>query len=139
MEFYERNRPKYRLCLPRIPSVSPQPSLWDANRRSRGCTFLVGKHSWTMWIDNQMAWLGTTSFCKFPESDISLRFRQSPTVAEKTAGAQRMQGYFPIYWDAKQGKLWLEIGTSNCAITSQDTTVKPLGTLGSQDLKTGNF
>ena len=34
---------------------------------------------------------------------------QSPTIAEKTAGAQQMQGYFPIYWDAKQGKLWLEI------------------------------
>ena len=31
------------------------------------------------------------------------------TIAEKTAGAQKFPGYFNLYWDAKQGKLWLEI------------------------------
>jgi Met-zincin/Domain of unknown function (DUF5117) len=31
------------------------------------------------------------------------------TIAEKTAGMQRLPGYFNLYWDAKQGKLWLEI------------------------------
>src|SRR2546427_6250985 len=34
---------------------------------------------------------------------------QIPTIAEKTAGAQKLPGYFNLYWDAKQGKLWLEI------------------------------
>jgi hypothetical protein len=34
---------------------------------------------------------------------------QAPTIAEKTAGAQKLAGYFNLYWDAKQGKLWLEI------------------------------
>jgi hypothetical protein len=34
---------------------------------------------------------------------------QAPTIAEKTAGAQKFPGYFNLYWDAKQGKLWLEI------------------------------
>ncbi len=34
---------------------------------------------------------------------------QTPTIAEKTAGAQKLTGYFNLYWDAKQGKLWLEI------------------------------
>jgi hypothetical protein len=33
----------------------------------------------------------------------------TPTIAEKTAGAQKLAGYFNLYWDAKQGKLWLEI------------------------------
>jgi hypothetical protein len=33
----------------------------------------------------------------------------SPTIAEKTAGTQKLSGYFNLYWDAKQGKLWLEI------------------------------
>jgi len=32
-----------------------------------------------------------------------------PTIAEKTAGMQKLPGYFNLYWDAKQGKLWLEI------------------------------
>ncbi len=34
---------------------------------------------------------------------------QTPTIAEKTAGAQKLAGYFNLYWDARQGKLWLEI------------------------------
>jgi hypothetical protein len=33
----------------------------------------------------------------------------APTIAEKTAGTQKLAGYFNLYWDAKQGKLWLEI------------------------------
>src|SRR5256885_3519463 len=31
------------------------------------------------------------------------------TIAEKIAGAQKLPGYFNLYWDARQGKLWLEI------------------------------
>ena len=31
------------------------------------------------------------------------------TIAEKTTGAKAMPGYFPMYWDAKTGKLYLEI------------------------------
>src|SRR5713101_8532677 len=32
-----------------------------------------------------------------------------PTIAEKVAGMQKSPGYFPFYWDAKAGKVWLEI------------------------------
>jgi hypothetical protein len=31
------------------------------------------------------------------------------TIGEKTAGTEKKAGYFNLYWDAKQGKLWLEI------------------------------
>jgi hypothetical protein len=34
---------------------------------------------------------------------------QTATIADETAGMQKMAGYFNLYWDAKQGKLWLEI------------------------------
>src|SRR5690349_23549380 len=34
---------------------------------------------------------------------------QIPTIGEKTAGMQKWAGYFNLYWDAKQGKMWLEI------------------------------
>jgi Met-zincin/Domain of unknown function (DUF5117) len=34
---------------------------------------------------------------------------QMPTISEKTAGIEKWPGYFNLYWDAKQGKLWLEI------------------------------
>src|SRR3954447_21913059 len=33
-----------------------------------------------------------------------------PTIVAKTHGMQAMPGYFPIYWDSKEGKVWLEIG-----------------------------
>jgi len=32
-----------------------------------------------------------------------------PTIAEKTEGMEAMDGYVPVYWDAKAGKIWLEI------------------------------
>src|SRR5271154_2830308 len=34
---------------------------------------------------------------------------QTATIAAKTATAQKLQGYFDLYWDTKQGKLWLTI------------------------------
>ncbi len=32
-----------------------------------------------------------------------------PTIQESTAGMQRMDGYFPLYWDERTGSLFLEI------------------------------
>lgn len=32
-----------------------------------------------------------------------------PSIDEKTSGLTRLDGYFPMYWDAKAGTLWLEI------------------------------
>lgn len=34
---------------------------------------------------------------------------QTPSITEKTEGAQKLPGYFNLYWSARQGKLWLEI------------------------------
>lgn len=33
----------------------------------------------------------------------------SQSIASKTATMRKMPGYFPIYWDDKAGKIWLEI------------------------------
>ncbi|MDP9146371.1 MAG: DUF5118 domain-containing protein [Acidobacteriota bacterium] len=35
------------------------------------------------------------------------------TIAEKTAATQKLPGYFNLYWDVRQGKLWLEIDKWN--------------------------
>ncbi len=32
------------------------------------------------------------------------------TIEERTAGMQKLDGYFPLYWDERTGSLWLEIG-----------------------------
>src|SRR5262245_989359 len=36
-------------------------------------------------------------------------FADTQTISQATATMQKIAGYFPLYWDAKQGKLWLEI------------------------------
>ncbi len=33
-----------------------------------------------------------------------------PSIAEKTQGMERMDGFIPLFWDARTGKVWLEIG-----------------------------
>src|SRR5262245_18734835 len=32
-----------------------------------------------------------------------------PSIAEKTAGMRKLDGYFPLYWDEKAGHLWMEV------------------------------
>ncbi|HZU24105.1 MAG TPA: zinc-dependent metalloprotease, partial [Bryobacteraceae bacterium] len=32
-----------------------------------------------------------------------------PTIEQKTAGMTKLDGYFPLYWDERQGALWLEV------------------------------
>src|SRR5271167_743354 len=34
---------------------------------------------------------------------------RTPSIEERTAGMQKMDGYFPIYWDDRSGSLFLEI------------------------------
>jgi hypothetical protein len=36
-----------------------------------------------------------------------------PSIAEKTAGTEKLPGYFNVYWDAKAGKIWLAIDKWN--------------------------
>src|SRR6202166_1959948 len=38
---------------------------------------------------------------------------QPATISEKTVNTQKLAGYFNLYWDPKQGKLWLEIDKWN--------------------------
>jgi hypothetical protein len=39
----------------------------------------------------------------------SLIFAQPQTIGKKTSGMKKFPGYFTFYWDAKAGKIWLEI------------------------------
>ena len=60
----------------------------------------------------------------------------TPTIASKTAGMKRIDGLLPLNWDAKAGKLYLEIPNLDAAGNSQDflyTHSLPYGT-GSNDL-----
>jgi hypothetical protein len=54
-----------------------------------------------------------------------------PTIAQKTASFRKLDGLFPLYWDAKAGKLWLEIDTFGKDFLLLDSL--PYG-VGSNDL-----
>src|SRR5229473_2740137 len=42
------------------------------------------------------------------------RFNRAQTnIAKKTEAMRKLPGYFPLYWDTKTGKLWLEIDRWN--------------------------
>src|SRR5436190_16519937 len=54
-----------------------------------------------------------------------------PTIAEKVSGLQKFPGYFPFYWDAKAGKVWLEIDKWNSEFLYVESL--PAG-IGSNDI-----
>src|SRR5437870_398098 len=54
-----------------------------------------------------------------------------PTITEKVAGMQKFSGYFPFYWDAKAGKVWLEIDKWNSEFLYVESL--PAG-IGSNDI-----
>src|SRR5215470_13233760 len=53
------------------------------------------------------------------------------TIVDKTKDAQKLPGYFNLYWDAKQGKLWREIDKWNTEFLYQSSL--PAG-VGSNDI-----
>jgi len=56
---------------------------------------------------------------------------KTPTIAEKVAPMEKFPGYFPFYWDAKAGKIWLEIDKWNSEFLYVESL--PAG-LGSNDI-----
>src|SRR5260370_37760482 len=44
-----------------------------------------------------------------PAEKTTLITEKTTSITEKTKSMEKMAGYFNIYWDAKAGKLWLEI------------------------------
>src|SRR5882672_2644943 len=53
------------------------------------------------------------------------------SIGEKTKDAQKLPGYFNLYWDAKQGRLWLEIDKWSTEFLYQSSL--PAG-IGSNDI-----
>jgi hypothetical protein len=43
------------------------------------------------------------------QDSITARKKATPTIDAKTAGMQKLPGYFPLYWDADAGTLYMEI------------------------------
>ena len=70
--------------------------------------------------------LFSTSLFAQPRSDA-----RPQTITERVASMQKFPGYFPFYWDAKAGKLWLEIDKWNAEFLYVESL--PAG-MGSNDI-----
>src|SRR5437588_12033798 len=78
------------------------------------------------------------SLCLLLATNISAQNRSGsdaarglPSIAEKVAGMQKFPGYFSFYWDAKAGKIWLEIDKWNTEFLYVESL--PAG-IGSNDI-----
>ncbi len=49
------------------------------------------------------------------------------SIAAKTAGWQKIDGYIPIYWDAANGKMWMELTRFNTEILYQTSLPAGIG------------
>ncbi|HEY4423993.1 MAG TPA: zinc-dependent metalloprotease [Pyrinomonadaceae bacterium] len=56
---------------------------------------------------------------------------QAQKISEKVAGMEKFPGFFPFYWDAKAGKIWLEIDKWNTEFLYVESL--PAG-IGSNDI-----
>jgi len=62
---------------------------------------------------------------------VTIQAQKPQTVTEKVAGMERSPGFFPFYWDAKAGKIWLEIDKWNTEFLYVESL--PAG-IGSNDI-----
>jgi len=61
----------------------------------------------------------------------TVQAQKPQTITEKVAGMQQFPGFFPFYWDAKAGKIWLEIDKWNTEFLYVESL--PAG-IGSNDI-----
>jgi len=61
----------------------------------------------------------------------AVQAQKPQTLTEKVAGMQKFPGFFPFYWDAKAGKVWLEIDKWNTEFLYVESL--PAG-IGSNDI-----
>jgi len=63
----------------------------------------------------------------------SVALGQTPSIADRTRGLSRQDGFVPFYWDPATGKLWLEIPAARLNRELLYITGAPTG-LGSNDI-----
>ena len=61
----------------------------------------------------------------------TVQAQKPQTLTEKVAGMEKFPGFFPFYWDAKSGKIWLEIDKWNTEFLYVESL--PAG-IGSNDI-----
>jgi len=53
-----------------------------------------------------------------------------PTIEQRTSGLQKLDGFFPLYWDARAGRIYLEVNRFSTEVMYLDQLVGGLGQAG---------
>ena len=94
-----------------MPKISPRSSFWTPSCWSPSCWKLFSTLSLPLLLAaTSLLFAPRIVSAKSPADDPA---PQPATIAAKTASAQKLPGYFNLYWDAKSGKLWLAIDKFN--------------------------
>jgi Met-zincin/Domain of unknown function (DUF5117) len=56
-----------------------------------------------------------------------VQMKSPPTIDQKTSGMQKFPGFFTYYWDARDGKLWLQIDQWNTQFLYYETLPNGVG------------
>src|SRR5271167_1466786 len=56
-----------------------------------------------------------------------LQHKTPPTIEQKTAGMQKLPGFFTCYWEAREGKLWLQIDKWNTSFLYYESLPNGVG------------
>ena len=57
-----------------------------------------------------------------------------PSIRDKTAGMQAIDGYFPMYWDESAGTLWLEISDRHRSAPNRPVAVRCLSVISAAEV-----
>jgi hypothetical protein len=77
--------------------------------------------------------LAVASAPSLPASGHALQAQALPTIADKTRGLDKRDGFVPLYWDPATGKLWMELSAARLREELLYITGAPTG-LGSNDI-----
>ena len=61
------------------------------------------------------------------EAQSDKRQKRLPSIAEKTQGMRNIDGFFPLFWDDRAGRLWMEISRFNTEALNLTGTAAGLG------------
>ncbi len=74
-----------------------------------------------------LAFLTFAAFAPAQNSAPEKQHKAPPTIGEKTSGMQKLPGFFTYYWDASDGKLWLQIDKWNTQFLYYETLPNGVG------------
>src|SRR5271170_2423489 len=61
------------------------------------------------------------------QNSAETQHKTPPTIDQKTNGMQKMPGFFTCFWDAREGKLWLQIDKWNTPFLYYETLPNGVG------------